>query len=462
MLLWATVAKATAQRPNILFIMTDQMFADAMSWRMGKQYIHTPALDELAKTGVSFTRAYSSNPLCMPSRNTIFTGRYSHETEVTFNRFGFMGIDTNKFVDMGTYFRRAGYQTAYFGKRHLCFKVENGFDVTDEPPAKNHDVATVRSGVEYLSRNHDKPFLLVVSLMNPHNVCELSVKGQLPDGPIGAPPPIDQCPPVPGNLAPQQDEPDTITMIRKGYHATRRYAVGHYTADDWRKLRWGYYRLIEKVDTQIGEVLAALRKAGLQENTLIVFTSDHGECAGAHGFNQKTVFYEESTRVPLILRLPGKTTQGTCNKLVNSGVDMLPTLLDFADIDIPSKLPGLSLRPLATGDSASGWRDYIVIQNNMARAGKVGDIVPTAQGRMVRSQRYAYCVYERGDCRESLVDLENDPGETKNLASDPAYRNELIEHRKMLLKFAMEHNDTLVAGLLADDVKPLPFVSGTR
>ena len=109
-----------ADRPNILFIMTDQQSADVMSCRMGNQYIHTPAMDSLAKTGTVFTRAYSPNPLCMPARNSIFTGRYPHETGVTKNGRPEGGRLAPEFVCMGTYLREAGYTTAYSGKWHIC------------------------------------------------------------------------------------------------------------------------------------------------------------------------------------------------------------------------------------------------------------------------------------------------------------------------------------------------------
>src|SRR5206468_5633916 len=101
----------------------------------------------------------------------------------------------------------------------------------------------------------------------------------------------------------------------------------------------------EKVDAEIGKVLRALRAAGLEENTLIVFTADHGECAGAHGFNQKTVFYEEAARVPLIISLKGTTKPGTSDKFVNTGIDIIPTMLDFAGLEQPTHLPALRLRP---------------------------------------------------------------------------------------------------------------------
>ena len=141
-----------------------------------------------------------------------------------------------------------------------------------------------------------------------------------------------------------------MTLMRQGYHASPMFPVGDFSPEQWRALRWGYYRLIEKVDAEIGKVLAAVREAGLEENTLIVFTSDHGECAGAHGLNQKTVLYEESARVPLIVTFKGKTLVRTSDRLVNTGIDLLPTMLDFAGLTRPAKLTGLSLRPLATGE----------------------------------------------------------------------------------------------------------------
>ena len=198
---------------------------------------------------------------------------------------------------------------------------------------QDQDARAAGDAAWFLAQKHEKPFLLVVSLLNPHNICEYARGQTLPCGPIGEPPPPEQCPPVPANLAPPENEPDSMTMMRRGYHASPMFPVGDFRPEKWRQLRWGYYRMIEKVDAEIGRVLQALRQAGLEEKTLIVFTSDHGECAGAHGFNQKTVFYEESVRVPLIVSRKGVTKQGTCDKLVNTGLDILPTMLDFAGLE---------------------------------------------------------------------------------------------------------------------------------
>ena len=459
------------RRPNVLLIITDQQFADAMSCRMGRQYIHTPAMDGLAARGVLFARAYSANPLCMPSRNSLFTGRYPHETRVTMNAHPKGGLDPTEFVCMGTYFRNAGYETAYSGKWHLCFDRKDpdahGFEIMTSRVKDNHDARVTDGAIQFLARRHNKPFLLVASYLNPHNICEWARRAagreqKLSCGEIGDPPASDQLPPPPANLAPPRNEPDGMTLIRRAYQVKDGlFPVGKFTAEDWRRQRWGYYRMIEKVDAEIGKVLETLRKTGQEDNTLIVFTADHGECAGAHRFNQKTVFYEESARVPLIIAWTGKTPAATTDKLVNTGIDILPTLLDCAGAPIPSVLPGRSLRPLALGTSVGEWREYVVVQNNMSQTGRVDGMKPTMEGRMVRTERYKYCVYTRGVRRESLVDLQADPGETNDLAADSQYRSILLRHRELLARFGAEHNDPLVDELLADDVRPIPFTADT-
>lgn len=456
-----TGAEPTAPaRPNILFILTDQQSADAMSCRMGKRFIHTPALDGLAARGTLFTRAYAANPLCMPSRNSMFTGRYPHETGVTDNTQTY--LNPAEFVNLGNYFRQAGYRTAYFGKWHLCYDDKqtetHGFEIVDR---RQKDALTADNAVAFLGQKHERPFLLVVSFLNPHNVCELARDEPLSNGPVGEPPPASELPPLPANLEPPKDEPDSMVQMRRGYHASPLFPVGDFTPQRWRELRWGYYRLIEKVDAEIGKVLAALRVARLEENTFIVFASDHGECAGAHRLNQKTVMYEESARVPLIISHPAQKIARTSDQLVNTGIDLLPTMLDFAGIPKPSRLRGLSLRPLVRGEGVAAWRDHLIVQNNMSQAGLAGNFVPMTEGRMVRTERYKYCVYAHGEHRESLVDLDNDSGEMVNLARNPALREVLLEHRERLRKFGQEHNDPLVATMLADDVAPRPFAKIT-
>jgi choline-sulfatase len=446
----------SAAQPNVVFIMTDQHSADALSCVMGDRYLKTPSLDRLAARGTLFRRAYSPNPLCMPARNSIFTGRFPHETKITDNTK--TSLDPREFVSMGTYFRQAGYQTAYFGKWHLAYEerdtASHGFEKlsTGHMDAENAELAR-----EFLAGKHVQPFLLVVSFLNPHNVCELARGQELNNGPIGEPPPLPQRPPAPANLAPPRNEPDTMASIRAGYHANPQFPVGNFSPEMWQALRWGYYRLIEKVDAEIGKVLDALKAAGLEDNTLIVFTADHGECAGAHGFNQKTVLYEESARVPLIVSAPGQRVGRVAQAFANTGTDVLPTLLDFAGLPRPARLGGPSLRTLTLGENVSSWRDVVVVQNNMSQTFPVDGNVPTTEGRMIRTDRFKYCVYAHGQNRESLVDLEKDPGEMVDLARDPAHRPTLLAMRERLRQWGVENRDPLIADMLADDVRPRAF-----
>ncbi len=455
---------STAKIPNMLLIMTDQHIADGLSWRMGSEYLRTPALDSLMARGTYFARAYAPNPLCMPARNSIFTGRYPHETGVTDNTPMHSGerLDPKAFPLLGSYFRSAGYQTGYFGKWHLCYDATrpdiHGFDQIN---VQQKDTVTADLAVAFLkSRAPSRPFLLVTSFLNPHNIAEYTRGQPLSNGPVGEPPPLEKLPPPPTNLGAPFDEPDTMTMIRRGYHANRRlFPVGQFTPSIWRAMRWGYYRMIEKVDAEIARILDTLREQGLEGNTLVVFVSDHGECAGAHGLSQKTVFYEESVRVPLILCPPKQREPRTSDALVNVGVDLLPTLLEYAGLEKPSALPGASLCSLVVGESVTGWRDQVVVGNHMSQGALVPDLgfVPITEGRMVRTERYKYCVYRHGERRESLVDLRNDPGELVNLAYDSAYSDIVSDHRERLRRFGEQQGDKLVRVLLADQVAPRPF-----
>ncbi len=443
------------KRPNILFIMTDQQFADIMSCRMGTKYINTPAMDSLAKDGMLLTNAYTANPLCMPARNSIFTGRYPHETGCQKNSGG--ELDPAEFPSMGAYFKNAGYDTGYVGKWHLWYKTKdkqsNGFDLTAVLHGNGHDDEIPQPAINFMQKNRQKPFLLVVSFSNPHDVCQLARHQRLPSGPIPPLPPIDQRPPLKNNMEPPTNESDAMTLMRKSYHSSDKFPVGDYDEDKWRRLSWGYYRLVEKVDALIGKVLEGLKESGQQDNTLIIFTSDHGDCHGAHRFNQKTVFYEEAARVPLILSYKNIIKHGTSDILVNTGVDILPTILDFAKIDQPKKLPGRSLKTIALGTQPQQWRDYIVVQNFMTQGGPVNGKTPKVRGRMVRSNSHKYCLYDRGKQREELFDMKNDQLETENIAAKPQCKDILKQHRAFLMAFAENHKDATALTMLNQIIK---------
>jgi choline-sulfatase len=431
------------QRPNILVIITDQQSADAMSCRQGDRYLKTPNMDRLAARGTVFTRAYAANPICIPSRTAMLTGRYPHETGVQSNDK--KPFDTKSFPTVGTIFRQAGYSTGYVGKWHLLFPggdpVASGFDFATNLKNNGGDASTPAAVAEFLARKHERPFLLVASFVNPHNICEWARGDKLPDGPVGKPPPADQCPPLLDNRAPTADEPDVLSYARKSYQASPLFPVGGFDEAKWRQYRWAYYRMIEKTDALIGRVLEALKSSGHVEDTLIVLTSDHGDCQGAHGWNQKTVFFEESIKVPFLVCAPGLRQAGNSDRLVQTGIDLVPTLCDFAGIAKPKALPGISQRAPAEGAASADSRRYIVASDHLVQGEPVDGVSIKPAGRMLVSERFKYCVYDQGRCRESLVDLKNDPGEKQNIAGDPAFAKVLNEHRALLLEWSREARD---------------------
>ena len=437
---------ASPGRPNILVIITDQQFADAMSCAIGREYIHTPNMDALAQDGVRFTRAYSPNPLCVPARASMFTGRYPHETGIQTNTKE--KIDPHEFRCMGTIFKQAGYDTGFFGKWHMPFndknKAEHGFDTYVGGPGKYSG----EDAAEFIAKKRGRPFLAIASFLNPHNICEWSRGQRLPGGPIGEPPAPEKCPPLKSNIAPPAGETDIIAHMRKGYHAHRLFPVGDFTNNKWRQYLWAYYRLTEKVDKHVGTLIDALRKTKQQKNTVVVFLSDHGECHGAHRWNQKTVFYEESARVPLIISQKGTTPKGTSETLVNTGVDLLPTICDFAMINHPADLPGRSLKNDARANPSGPGPAYVVVQNHLVQCEPVDGVLLKPQGRMVRSDRYKYCIYDHGKSRESLIDMQADPGEMKNLARRAEYRDILTKHRNHLRNFTRIHRDRVGLAML--------------
>jgi choline-sulfatase len=302
---------------------------------------------------------------------------------------------------------------------------------------------------QFLRKPHKKPLLIWASFYNPHDINQWSRFQKLPEGPIAKLPPISQWPPLKANFLPPKNEPDAMTLIRKSYHRNRTlFPVGNYSHFDWRRVRWGYYRLIEKVDAQIGQLLTDLKDNGYDKNTLVVFTSDHGSAIGAHKFVQKTVFYEESSRVPLILNYKGKISPGLNRTLVNTGIDLIPTLLDFAHIKKPKSLPGISLKEAAEKNIALKSPRFIVVENKMAQGAPVDGKKPIVNGRMVRGKRYKYCLYDTGKHREALFDLKTDPGETVNIAGRESSKDLLTQFRGYLEEWAHTYNDTKAISML--------------
>lgn len=435
------------QAPNILIIMTDQQFADAMSCAMGDEYIHTPNMDKLAASGVRFTRAYSPNPLCTPMRTSMMTGMFPHQTRVQTNN------DKKNFrpedhIYMGRVFRDAGFETGYFGKWHVALDEDekdlHGFFTFGEDNPRL-DAGPVG---DFIKEKRNKPFFAFASFLSPHEVCQWARKEELPGEPLADMPELEALPPLKDNFGVPQNETDIEAYMRRSYQSNRRFTVGDYTYADWRRLRWGYYRLIERADIFVGEVLESLEASGKKENTIVVFLSDHGDCAGSHHWNQKTVFYDESTRVPYIVSMEGKTTGSTSDILVNVGIDLIPTLCELTGVEVPNDLPGKSMAGMILGSRDRVDRDYLVIQNHMVQGDPVDDISLMPHGRMVRSEHFKYCLYSEGNKKESLVDMRFDPLEMINQAENPIYRDVLEQHRTYLQEHADKQKDEVAQNML--------------
>lgn len=441
------------QRPNILLIMTDQQSAGVTSHEMGTRFLRTPAMDRIAGDGLSFDHAYCAHPLCGPSRTAMFCGYYPHQTRVSSNAD--FKRDMKGFPCMGTLLRDAGYDTGYVGKWHLPYPVKDssthGFRYCTNNLSNGADILNSTKAVEFLQEERTRPFFLVASYNNPHNICEWArgKRGPLPDGFIGDPPPLNELPPLKANSTPQRDEPEAVTLLRESYQASPTFPVGGFDDQAWREYLWAYYRMIEHVDHHMGTLLDSLQELGLRENTAIIFLSDHGDAQGAHRWNQKTVLHDESTRVPCILSHPARIPPGTSQALVQTGVDLIPTLCDLAGIQKPESMPGQSMLVSAAEDLKGESREFIVSQTRFVQGAPIDGSVPDIRGRMVRSRKFKYCVYDEGRHNESMVDMQCDPGETVNLAGQEEYSEEVRKHRKYLDIFTKETQDPFRASFSA-------------
>lgn len=313
------------ERPNIIYIMTDQQTATAMSCA-GNADLHTPNMDMLAARGVRFTNAYCALPLSGPSRAAMFTGHTPAEIGMAENEIPMP--DSLRTRTLGTLVQQAGYETAYAGKWHvntnsLPEKHAFGF----ENLHGHNDFGLAEAAVAFLQRNHRKPFFLVASFDNPHNICEYARKQNTPFATIDEPA-LEDCPNLPANFSIAPYDADVLTYERS--RSYRLYPTQSYTPDDWRRYLNAYYRLVETVDAEIGKIVAEIERQNLWKNTVIIFTSDHGDGAAAHQWNQKTVLYEEVANVPFIVCLPqGKHAGKVLPQLVNNGTDLLPSICDW-------------------------------------------------------------------------------------------------------------------------------------
>ncbi len=404
----------------------------------GNRYLKTPAMDSMATEGIRFANAYVTNPVCAPSRISMATG-------VMAGRLGVLNNGERARVpsevsqnSLGKLIKSAGYDTFYGGKVHMCPEL-NPLDAGYDEFFRDQREALPVACIEFLKRERERPFFAVASFINPHDICFAysAYKGKSPRGKssvedlyqqaLNLPP--EQLPPLPDNFRIPELEPDAIDLYSKATAVTPAGTMRKvYDERQWRIYRWIYCRLTERVDQHIGRILDALKRSGLEEETLIVFTSDHGDMDACHRLASKGRFYEQSVRVPLLMRYKGTIIPGKVDeRLVSSGLDILPTLCSYAGVDVPDSLLGNSLRSIAEGRPVDTWREYVVTENHT--------------GRMLRSRQFKYCVYRDGEFRESLIDMREDPGEMRNLAAAPEYRDILTRHQRYLHQWIASTGD---------------------
>ncbi len=430
-----------SDRPNVLYVFTDQQAGGAMSCA-GNDDLRTPAMDRLAAEGLRFSQAYCTQPLCSPCRASMFSGLMPQEAGVPRN--GLPYNDRARGQELGRLMHAAGYECAYGGKWHIPEgSIPEGHGFANICGHNDDELAV--ACIDFLKRRHDKPFFLVAGFDNPHNICQWARNQPLPWGPVPEPPDVAACPNLPANFAIPAYEPEAIRLEQS--RNAFAYPVTHFTEDDWRRYRYAYYRMVEKVDAEIGKILDALQAEGLADDTLVIFSSDHGDVHGAHHWNQKSLLYEEAVRVPLIVRAPDMKVRGAVDErhLASIGLDLMPTVCDYADVEGPAGLRGHSWRGVLEGRETV-WRNELAVD-----AVFDGPANRPTLGRAVCTDRYKYVVYNWGKNREQLFDLENDPGELVDLSVESRYDDVVRDHRRRARRWGEAYDPQGYWGLNVPD-----------
>lgn len=416
-------AEPSPAKPNFLFIYTDDQRWDAMGVVQREQgerarfpWFQTPNMDRLAAGGVRFRNAFVTCPLCSPSRAAFLTGRYNHLNGVVNNNTPFA---TNS-VTHATVLRAAGYRTAYIGKWHMGRQSGQrpGFDYSAsfvshgrymDCPVEINGVSTPTTGwvddvstdyaITWMKQNHDRPFSLVVGFKSPH-----SPRGgtNLPErlrhlysGDTSRPVPSFGRPPIYRAQTPGQPPRPGLTN---------------------NTVHLDYLRHVAGVDENLGRLLDALDELGIAQDTVVVFASDNGYYLGEHCLGDKRSLYEESIRIPMLVRYPRLFAKGLVVDDLVLNIDLAPTWLDLAGVPVPREMQGASWKALAAGQRPANWRHSFLAEYFFEQ----GADVPTTVG--LRSVAAKLVQYPGHPEWTEFFDLAHDPYEIKNLARDEAAR----------------------------------------
>ncbi len=469
---------ASKDRPNIVYIMTDDHASHALSC-YGSKINKTPNLDRIADGGMLFENSFCTNSICAPCRAVVLTGKYSHINGVTDNRRKF-DPDQQTFPKL---LQKAGYQTAMIGKWHL--KTDpTGFDYWNVLPGQGRyynpvmremgrkktytgyvtDIITDRA-LEWLKgRDKDRPFCLMYQHKAPHRRWEPGPKHLTKYDDVTIPEPDNLFDDYSnrGRAAKEQDMSIAKTMtsrdlkfnppgnltpeqLKAWNHAYGPKNKAFEQADLKGKdlIRWKYQRYIKdylrciaSVDENVGRVLDYLEAEGLADNTIVVYTSDQGFYLGDHGWFDKRFMYEESLRMPLLVRYPKEIKAGGRNNDIVLNLDFAPTFLDYAGTRVPGDMQGRSMRPVLAGSTPEDWRHSMYYHYYEFPA-----VHSVKRHYGVRTKRYKLIHFYHDIDEWELYDLEKDPREMKNVYSDPAYADVVRRLKKELIRLRKKYKD---------------------
>lgn len=493
-MVFACTTEKPAQKPNILFIMSDDHAYQAIS-AYGFGLNNTPNIDRLAEEGALFTRACVTNSICAPSRAVLLTGKHSFINGKVDNVQPF-NWDQDNFPKL---MQANGYQTAMIGKIHLDGSPQ-GFDYSMVLKGQGHyynpdfmvngsgkwerfegyctDIIT-ESMMNWLKneRDPDKPFCALYHQKAPHRNWkpgpkyltlfddkdfdppanyfddyenrgraakeqEMQVDGharwghdfKLRTDPDGNPTGFDRE----LNRFNEKQKADWLAAYTPKNDALKAAKLEGKELGIWKFNRYikDYLRTIQSVDDGVGEVLDYLEEAGLAENTIVVYTSDQGFYLGEHGWFDKRFMYEESFRTPLLVRYPKEIKPGTTiNKLVQN-LDFAPTFLDYAGIEIPQEMQGVSFRELASGET-NEWRDAVYYTYY-----EYPSVHMVKRHYGVATERYKLMHFYYDNDEWEMYDLETDPSEMKNIYNDPAYADVQKELHAKLEQLRKDYGDS--------------------
>jgi arylsulfatase A-like enzyme len=412
-------------KPNIVFIYTDDQRFDALSVVQQEQgdkarfpWFSTPNLDRLAHEGVRFRNAFVINSLCSPSRSTLLNSRYNHLNGIANNHTGLS--DTT--VTYATELRKAGYATAFFGKWHMGNETGKrpGFDYSasfvgqgkyfdcpieingkTEPSQGWVDDVSTTNAINYIRENKNKTFLVTLAFKSGHGPFQPPVRHQETYAKVKLTEPVNEAAAFPykGQIETGRPNNNNANAVQaKG---------GSWTENNEQRIR-GYFGALKGVDENVGRILKTLDSLKLDQNTVIIFSSDNGFFFGEHGLGDKRAAYEESIRIPLLVRYPARFPKGKKIDKIVLNLDAAPSLLDLAGIAAPKSFQGKSWVPLVE-DKAKDWRtsflyEYFYERNNQT---------PTIKA--IRTEKSKLILYPGEEGWSELYDLSSDPGESKNL-----------------------------------------------